>query len=112
MLSSGRSIGDARGRAAPPFDLAGRELAYTTREHRAGRVRLVMLEAYPMSSTKGQLEPSNGSTPLAGVATRDLVVLAYIVRLGISRLRWRIPGVDDIDLLRAELARREAGAAA
>ena len=45
--------------------------------------------------------------PLAAIATRDLIVLTHIVKLGISALRWRVPGVDDLDLLRAVLRRRE-----
>ena len=45
--------------------------------------------------------------PLANLATRDLIVLLYIVGLGISRLRWSVPGIEDIDVLRGELRRRE-----
>ena len=46
--------------------------------------------------------------PLAAIPTPDLIILGYIVKLGISALRWQIPGVDDLALLRAELMAREA----
>ena len=49
--------------------------------------------------------------PLGTIPTKDLIVLVHIVRLGISRPRWQVPGVDDLALLRAKLAAREAVAA-
>ena len=48
-----------------------------------------------------------GLRPLAHIPTRDLIVCFYIVKAGISALRWRAPGVDDIRLIRDELAARE-----
>ena len=49
--------------------------------------------------------------PLAAIPTPDLIILGYIVKLGISALRCGVPGVSDLDALRAELAAREAVAA-
>ena len=45
--------------------------------------------------------------PLAALSARDLVVMTFIVGLGISRLRWPVPGGDDLSALRSELRRRE-----
>ena len=55
-------------------------------------------------------DPTVNPNPVARLATRDLVVLCYIVGLGISRLRWSVPGVPDLDVLRGELRRREGAA--
>ena len=57
-----------------------------------------------MSSTRASVNP------LARLATRDLVVLTFIVKLGLGGLRWSVPGVPDLDVLRGELRRREGAA--
>jgi hypothetical protein len=48
---------------------------------------------------------------IQALSRRDLICLLFIVKLGVSGLRWRSPGVADIDQLRAELRRREMGGA-
>ena len=54
----------------------------------------------------------NNDAPLARIPARDLVVLCFIVKPGISRLRWPVPGDDDLGALRHELLRRETAVAA
>ena len=63
-----------------------------------------------MSSMSHRASFVNGS-PLSALPARDLVVLCFIVKLNISRLRWPVPGGDDLAALRHELGAREAVAA-
>ena len=56
--------------------------------------------------------PRVNDGPLSPLPARDLVVLCFIVKLGISRLRWPVPGGDDLAALRDELRRREGRVAA
>ena len=51
--------------------------------------------------------PFVDDAPLFRLPARDLIVMLYIVGLGISRLRWPVPGGDDLTALRSELRRRE-----
>ena len=51
--------------------------------------------------------PFVNDAPLSRLPARDLVVMFFIVTLGISRLRWPVPGGDDLGALRDELRRRE-----
>jgi hypothetical protein len=56
--------------------------------------------------------PFVNDAPLSRLPARDLIVMMYVVALGISRLRWPVPGGDDLAALRHELRRREGLVAA
>ena len=56
--------------------------------------------------------PFVNDAPLSRLPARDLIIMSFIVKLGISRLRWPVPSGDELGALRDELHWREGLVAA